>query len=506
MSAPSPMPLPKPPRGFAYYRSRQEILHSPTLFAYQHMLLRAWEEMNLSGVLTLDGIPTVYVRDEDKPITARQAAKVQGQFWNQGIATVLLLRDPHRARVFSSMTAPVDPETATDTDIDQRLVETLDLGTQASWAARLEKLYLRIGTGAFYRQHEDKYDPEQTVDAYLLENLAAVRDELVKQGLKPQFAHAFLGRLLFTCYLCDRGILKLANHFPGQPWTHLHELLAASGNPCAALYDTLFPELKHDFNSSMFDDDLDVERELIQPEHFEVVRHFLQGDEIAQGHNQRSLGFWAYDFKFIPVETISAIYESFLGGEDGKRKHASGAFYTPRFLAEMTLDLALEGISPLYGKDRRYLTPRAGPGFFSSCFSTASPPSGEPRRKERGLRRPRLTPCSNALMRCVAWTRTLLLAASPVSAFISPSSTSSTHRMSSTTSSSRTRRNCPTSSALTTPDARPSIPSCGSATFSRSRRSGMANSTWSLAIRRGRGAVPNKLRRNSWRKRQPCLK
>lgn len=363
MSAPNPMPLPEPPRGFCYYRSRQEILHAPALFAYQHMLLRAWGEMNLSGVLTLNGIPTVYVRDEDKPITARQAAEVQGQFWNQGIATVLLLRDPNRARVFSSMTAPVDPATATDADIDQRLVETIDLATQASWVARLEKLYLRIGTGAFYRQHEGKFDPAETVDAYLLENLAAVRDELVKQGLKPQFAHAFLGRLLFTCYLCDRGILKLANYFPEQPWTHLHELLAAD-DPCAALYDTLFPTLKHDFNSSMFDDDLDAERALVQPEHFAVIQRFLQGDEIAQGRGQRSLGFWAYDFKFIPVETISAIYENFLEGEDGKGKRASGVFYTPRFLAEMTLDLALEGASPLYAKDRRYIDPSCGSGIF----------------------------------------------------------------------------------------------------------------------------------------------
>lgn len=364
MSALSPLPLPEPPRGFRYYRTMLEVLNASELFAYQHMLLRAWDEMNLSGMLTLDGIPTVYVRDEDKPIPASQAAQLQGQFWNQGIATVLLLRDPQRSRIFSSMTPPADPETATDADIEQRLVETIDLATQASWAARVEKLYLRIGTGAFYRQHETKFDPNQTVDAYLLENLAAVRNELVGQGLKPQFAHTFLGRLLFTCYLCDRGILKLANHFPGQSWTHLHELLAALDDPCAALYDTVFPALKHDFNSSMFDDDLDAERDLVQPKHFAVVRRFLQGDEIAQGNNQHSLGFWAYDFKFIPVETISAIYENFLEGEDGKGKHASGAFYTPRFLAEMTLDLALEGTSPLYAKERCYLDPSCGSGIF----------------------------------------------------------------------------------------------------------------------------------------------
>jgi hypothetical protein len=68
-------------------------LQSPEIYAYQHMLLRAWEEMYLSGVLTLNGIPTVYLREEAKPVTAEVAANAQLQFWNQGVATVLLLRD-----------------------------------------------------------------------------------------------------------------------------------------------------------------------------------------------------------------------------------------------------------------------------------------------------------------------------------------------------------------------------------------------------------------------------
>jgi S-adenosylmethionine/arginine decarboxylase-like enzyme len=64
------------------------------------MLLRAWEEMHLSGVLTLNGIPTVYLREEAKPVTAEVAAAAQLQFWNQGVATVLLLLDPHTCASF----------------------------------------------------------------------------------------------------------------------------------------------------------------------------------------------------------------------------------------------------------------------------------------------------------------------------------------------------------------------------------------------------------------------
>ena len=363
MSAARPIPLPEPPRGFRYYRSRRDLSNSSDVLAYQHILLRAWDEMRLSGVLTLNGIPTVYLRDEEKPLSPRVAADVHRQFWNQGIASILLLRDPQMVRVFSSMTKPVNPAIATEADIEDRLVEKLKLAALASWA---ERFYVQLGTGHYYSgTRESKFNPEEAVDAYLLSNLAVVRDTLVDQGgLAPQFAHAFLGRLLFTCYLCDRGIIELSDYFEGQRWSHLHQLLADVDDPITALYDILYPALQRDFNGSMFDDELGEEHRLIRPAHFDVVRRFLAGDNIAKGRGQRSLGFWAYDFKFIPVETISSIYEKFLEKEDDKGKHAAGAFYTPRFLAEMALDLALGSVSPLYLDTRRFIDPACGSGIF----------------------------------------------------------------------------------------------------------------------------------------------
>ncbi len=318
--------------------------------------------MNLTAVLVLDGIPTVYVRDEKRPLRPEEAAAVHQKFWNQGVATVLLLRNPEKVRVFSSMTKPVNPSVASKADIEDRLVETIKLATQASWA---EKFYIQLATGQYYSgENESKFDPQQAVDAYLIDNLGAVRDQLTKgnASLKPSVAHAFLGRLLFTCYLCDRGIIELQNYFPNRSWKRIQDLLVEdkSHDPLADLYDTLFPDLKRDFNGSMFDEDLDNERDLIKIDHLQAVRRFLNGDEVRKG--QRSLGFWAYDFKFIPVETISAIYEDFLEKEGGSEKRKSGAYHTPRFLAEMTLDLALEGVRPLRGK--QYLDPAVGSGIF----------------------------------------------------------------------------------------------------------------------------------------------
>lgn len=362
MSAIRSLPLPNPPQGLRAYRSQLEILHAPELFPYQHMLLRAWEEMRLSSVFTVDGIPTVYVRDEDLPLNPATAAEAHRRFWNQGIATILLVRDPHFVRVFSSMTPPVNPETATEEEIEHRLVEKLDLASQTSWA---ESFYVQLGNGHYYAADRgSKFDPQQSVDAFLLRNLSFVRDQLVQGGLEPSVAHSFLGRLLFTCYLCDRGIIELANYFPNASWRHLHELLEAISDPRSALYDTLFPALKRDFNGSMFDDELSAEKARIEPAHFGAIRSFLHGDDLAAGRGQRSLGFWAYDFKFIPVETISAIYENFLEKEGDQEKRDAGAFYTPRFLAEMALDLALDGVYPLYRQDRYFIDPACGSGIF----------------------------------------------------------------------------------------------------------------------------------------------
>lgn len=355
-------PLPVPPKGFRFYHSKREVLRDSSLLPYQHLVLRAWQSMNLNAVLTLDGIPTVYVRDENRPLTSGQAAEIHQKFWNQGIATILLLRDPQKVFIYSAMASPVNPTTVTENEVDRFLVEEINYATLASWA---ERFYLRLATGQYYAgSNEPKFDPQQGVDAYLIDNLGAVRDELTKgkSGLAPAVAHAFLGRVLFTCYLCDRGIINLQDYFPKRSWTRLLDLLDANanGDPLPDLYRKLFRQLKKDFNGSMFDDDLDSEAALIQPEHLQAIRRFLNGDKVSE--RQRSLGFWAYDFKFIPAETISAIYEDFLEKEGGPEKRKSGAYHTPRFLAEMTLDVALEGIQPLRG--RRYLDPAVGSGIF----------------------------------------------------------------------------------------------------------------------------------------------
>jgi hypothetical protein len=55
--------------------------------------------------------------------------------------------DRQGVRVFSSMMRPTSPATATDSDINRRLVESVDLAALAGWA---ERFYVQIGNGHYY--------------------------------------------------------------------------------------------------------------------------------------------------------------------------------------------------------------------------------------------------------------------------------------------------------------------------------------------------------------------
>lgn len=385
MSARTPQPpsgqFPEPPPGIVYLRSTGDVFARSDLLAYQHLLLRAWADMKLCGVLVVRGIPTVYLREDERELSPQEVHELQRKLWNQGVATLLVLVDSKRTRIFSGMMPPrrLSEEQIGDRAPLDSFVQELDLAAEALRAHRADAVHAyhtfcrQVTSGELYRRHNPegknaakKFNPNEMVDAYLLDQLAAVRDELThgKHKLDVATAHAFLGRLLFTCYLIDRGIVVLneQKYFPKQPWKTLQEVLhGEDGEVFERLYRRLFPQLKRDFNGSMFDEDsLDAERAAIHPSHLKTVRGFLQGDDI--GGNQRTLGFWAYDFSCIPVETISAIYENFLENENVTGKREDGAYYTPRLLAEMTLDVALEGRTSLTG--RRYLDPSCGSGIF----------------------------------------------------------------------------------------------------------------------------------------------
>ena len=222
-----------------------------------------------------------------------------------------------------------------------------------------------IQTGQLLQDHAKEFRREQAVDQYLLQNLLALRNRLADGGLPQEAIPNLLTRLLFSCYLVERGIV-LGEHFPNSSLASLnreHTLptLLRELEPKAArdtLYD-LFDRLKSRFNGSLFYGDLKKARQELSTENMKVVQKFLNGDSLGDG--QLTLGFWAYDFSVIPIETISGIYEYFIEAEGSQGRKETGAYYTPPHLAELVVDTAIQGRSLLR---MRVLDPACGSGVF----------------------------------------------------------------------------------------------------------------------------------------------
>ncbi|MBA3316431.1 MAG: N-6 DNA methylase [Planctomycetaceae bacterium] len=332
-----------------FFAAKQELRPSTP---QAHLLRRAFDDLKVDGVLCADHAPLIYFK-QTKRLTAKRVYELHKQFWNHGGAPVLVLISDEQVQVYSGMTGPT-ADVPVDGDLPS-LVETLD-----RVASGLREFLTSVESGEFFHKNARYFNPAERVDRDLLNNLKDARDKLGTAShcrIPETVLDALLCRLVFTCYLFDRKVIG-ESYLSGlgiKGASHLREVLnrPPKNEAKAALYG-LFKKLGEDFNGDLFSHNLEAEAPLILDEHVQILSDFFQGTTIRTG--QKS--FWPYDFAFIPIETISAIYERFLKASDQQ----TGAFYTPRFLAEVVLDIALKDCPSLIGK--RFLDPACGSGIF----------------------------------------------------------------------------------------------------------------------------------------------
>lgn len=321
-----------------------------------HTLRTAFDLLELDGIFCSENTPLAYFK-KVKRIDPEQIADIHRKFWNHGGAPILVVLSENEVHVYSAFVRP-EATISPDKRI-AALVEVLDRTSGA-----LREFLPAVESGEYFRRNKPLFDPENRVDRQLLNNLDAARNKLAVVGseLEAKILDALLCRLVFACYLFDRKIVGadyLRSIGPKRS-SHLRDILAISSRKEAKekLY-LLFRKLGRDFNGDLFSGDLEAESKLIRPAHIEPLDDFFHGTDVQTG--QRA--FWPYDFSAIPVEVISSIYERFLHSA----KH-EGAYYTPRFLSELVLDMAFEGQKDLL--EKRYLDPSCGSGvFLVSIFS-----------------------------------------------------------------------------------------------------------------------------------------
>ena len=336
--------------GFPGFVANRDELTQDGQYAYG--LEQAFELLELDGMFCSEQTPLVYFKEVEE-IEPGQALGLHRKFWNHGTAPILVLVAPQQVQVYSGMARPEAEQRRGAAP--QCLVDTLERA-----AGQLEGFLIAVESGAYFREHEASFHADSRVDRDLLSNLSNAR-EVLREGVEGEAAEdrldALLCRLVFACYLFDRKVIgaRYLADLGMADCTHLRDVLGIRplGAAKAALYK-LFGRLRKDFNGDLFSDDLADEERLVHEDHVQTLFDFFHGTDVRT-HQGR---FWPYDFGYIPVETISAIYEHFLKA-DRKR---DGAFYTARFLAEIVLDTALDGARELIGKT--FMDPACGSGIF----------------------------------------------------------------------------------------------------------------------------------------------
>lgn len=188
------------------------------------------------------------------------------------------------------------------------------------------------------------------VDEKLLENIRYAQQLITKdKKISKSCANNIIGRLLFSRYLIDREV-KIDKKF-----FHDNDSFLLMIEKKKLLYE-YFDYLKKTFNGDLFPV-TDDEIKNINNNHLNILYRLFKGDALDTG--QISL-FNTYDFRIIPVELISEVYERFIGPEMQRKE---GAYYTPSFLVDYVLSKTVK-IFLQKNDNCKILDPSCGSGIF----------------------------------------------------------------------------------------------------------------------------------------------
>ena len=339
-----------------FYEKAADVRNVP----YAGVLRTTFDSLGASAVFCVQFVPTVVIVSVEEYDPAH-VASLHAALWNQGLASLLVVISGDTVRVFTLARTPRggDEDVATHC-----LVRALDAATDA---LALGNLVYGAESGRFWEEYPEHFDPKGRVDRVLLDNLTTSHRLLHRDaGLSADAAQALLVQAMFIAYLEDRQIIgedyfreasnARASNFGGLLTTGDVESL-----------EHLFEILRGDFNGDLFVAPCSFEASdpvpRLHADHLKVLARFRSGREEMDGSTGQHRLWRQYDFKYIPVELISAVHDRFLGERERDRR-AQGAYYTPMFLADTVVSHMWDRLPAGARNEARFLDPACGSGIF----------------------------------------------------------------------------------------------------------------------------------------------
>ncbi len=325
--------------------------------AHAEAIRFALDELGLSAVSCINGVPTIGFLS-DSLVSIGRIDELHRILWNQGLMSLLLVIRDDELTAYSLVQRPLYRDETRGKD--PRLVKTLSLLEDA---LALRELLDAAESGRFWYENDGYFNPDNRVDSVLLANLLMAFRGL-KDELGTDAAQALLMQTMFVAYLEDRQIIGEAvfrDASQGRFATLLELLEAGNTEP----FETLFTWLHGAFNGNLFKAPCAFEADedtppKVKAEHLTVLARFRHGHENMATHQLR---FWGYDFRYMSIGLISAVYDRFLK-EEAEKKSADGAFYTPMFLADIVVNQLWDELTDEQKAHGVYCDPACGSGIF----------------------------------------------------------------------------------------------------------------------------------------------
>jgi len=329
----------------------------PSSSQFSHVYRKAVKDCGLQGVYIINDnqrnvdVPVVFYC---KAANETEANRIHKRVWNQDVAPFVLVETPSTLSLYCGFRFSERAQDEWSRGILEASIAFNEVADRLG-ALRADS----IDSGRVWDVWGNEVNSRTRVDWTLLDNLKNLERELRHQGLSREVSHALIGKFVYLQYLRHREILsdrKMAK------WD-IDPADVFSRNAKLRAFRDVNRHLDDWLNGAVFP----LEPDNITSSHLKLVAGVFSGDSLE---GQLHLDFQPYDFSFIPIETLSVIYEQFLhSSEQGRsnRGKQTGAYYTPLPLVNYILN-ELENRYPLT-EGMRVLDPSCGSGaFLVQCY------------------------------------------------------------------------------------------------------------------------------------------
>jgi hypothetical protein len=302
--------------------------------------------------------PVVFVA---KAETVNDARKLHQDLWNSSSVPFVIVILPDQIKVYTGFDYDQKDEKHGElTEIPNAQIGLFGELSSVVIEALQEYSAESVNNGSIWQklQNSPNFNYDNRVDKKLLHNLEELEQELVKK-LKNSISeaealkhiHSIIGKYVYFRYLKDRKILT-------EDWAKTQNIdLDIVFNRGATLSELkkLSDAVEARFEGQIFS----------FPEGFENVFNdalvsYVASVFFGDSASGQLVMFSIYDFSYIPVETLSYIYEQFLKSQGLSKKN--GAVYTPESLADYLIN-EISSVKPLK-RGMKILDPCCGSGIF----------------------------------------------------------------------------------------------------------------------------------------------